>query len=114
MKPRHEKPSRESMGLPPKPTIRNLFKKNATGHAQNQQHNHEHEHAEPESITIHTIAVVIDGEVYEVLRAQDKLADILLAQPTFVLVTEDTSVAKIKYQYKDGKFTDVEGSTTTP
>jgi hypothetical protein len=105
MKPRHDKPSRESMGLPPKPTIFNLFKKNATGHVPQHVHNHL-EHSEPalDKESIHTIALVIDGQVYDVLRAQDKLADLLLAQPTFVLVTEETSVAKVNYKYIDGRF----------
>jgi hypothetical protein len=114
MKPRHSKPSREELGLPPKPSIFNLFKKDAKGHLPSHNHSHGHNHShrsEPENIAIYTIAVVLDGQVYEVLRAQETMADLLLSQPTFVLVTDETSIAKINYKYVDGKFIENEPTT---
>lgn len=69
-------------------------------------------HAIPEEdiIKVYQIAVVLDGEVVEVLRAQEKLADIILSSPKFVLFSsEETDVeiggtyAKERFYSKDGK-----------
>ena len=91
MKPRNKKPSFREMGLGFR-----LFKKK---HAP-----HQHENPAPENIEIYTVAVILDGKVWEVLRAQDRLADMFLANPTFVLVTEETGTAKIGMKYEDEKF----------
>ena len=54
------------------------------------------------SIT-HHIAFVIDGEVVELMHCQEKLAAILLSNPTIVRVLDLTKV-KVGYKYKDNKF----------
>jgi hypothetical protein len=121
MKPRHKIPSPKEAGLVQSISfltrIKNSFSKN-------HEHTHPHAHmpeanlhsghnhnSEPADVKINTIAIVLDGQVYDVLRAQDTLADLLLAQPTFVLVTEKTSVARVNYKYVDGKFIENEPTT---
>jgi hypothetical protein len=53
---------------------------------------------------VSTIAIVVDGEVVDIMRAQPKLTSILLATPTFAKVQPDLAV-KIGDKYSDGKFT---------
>ena len=69
-------------------------------------------HAIPdeEVIKVYQIAVVLDDEVVEVLRAQEKLADILLSSPKFIsFSSEETDVeigghyVKERFYSKDGK-----------
>jgi hypothetical protein len=116
MKPRHKIPTPKEAGI----DTSSFFKKLKNSFSGNHQHsghshdNHSHNHDSPvklENGSVHTIAIVLDDQVYDILRAQDSLAEILLAQPTFVLVTNETSVAKIKSKYVDGKFVDNEQST---
>jgi hypothetical protein len=57
----------------------------------------------PKDIDVHHIAVILDGKVYEILRAQDKLADMFLAQPTFVKFEPEDGV-HIGLLYADGEF----------
>lgn len=57
----------------------------------------------PTDIVVHNVAVILDGKVYEVLRAQDKLADMFLAQPTFALIEPGASI-HVGVRYEDGKF----------
>jgi hypothetical protein len=109
MKPRHKKPKPKDVGMVRTPFF-DLFKKPSE---KQHQHNaqkpeafHDHGTPPPEGIPIYTIAVLLDGQVYEVLRAQEKLADIFLSAPKFVLVDEDTGQARIGMDYKDGKFTE--------
>ena len=60
----------------------------------------------PENITVATIAVVLDGEVQEVIRAQDRLAALFLSEPTFIEVPETLeTVPTIGWAYKNGEFT---------
>lgn len=40
---------------------------------------------EPPSIKVYHLAVVLDDKVVEVMRAQEKLADILTANPQFII-----------------------------
>jgi hypothetical protein len=63
----------------------------------------------PPNIQINYIAIVIDGEVQEVIRAQNKLAAILLSNPTFVEFdpNEIYPVFGIT-KYIDGKLTNVD------
>lgn len=61
-----------------------------------EKHNH---NAEPADIDIYTIAAILDGEVFEVLRAQTKLADMFLSQPKFVLVEEGDDSLTIGQKY---------------
>ena len=107
MKPRHKKPSKKDLGMPSLKFF-DLFKKQEHSHSHTGDkavvHNHGTE--PPKDVPIYTLAVILDGQVYEVLRAQSKLADIFLSSPTFVLVEESTGQAKIGMEYKDGKFTE--------
>ena len=57
----------------------------------------------PKDIEIHHIAVILDGKVYEILRTQDKLGDMFLAQPTFVKFNPEDGV-HIGLLYKNGEF----------
>ena len=116
MKPRHKIPTPKEAGLSSSlffKKIKNSFSKNHKH--DDTQHSHQGGHhasnPEPDNVVIHTIALVIDGQVYDVLRAQDSLADLLLAQPTFVLVTENTNTAKPNFKYVDGKFIEDEPTT---
>jgi hypothetical protein len=54
------------------------------------------------TITKH-LAFVIDGEVVEIMHCQEKLAAILLSNPTTVQVLDLTKV-KVGYKYIDNKF----------
>ena len=58
----------------------------------------------PEGIEVHHLAVILDGKVYEVIRAQDKLADMFLAQPEFVLFDPAVDAVHVGVNYVDGKF----------
>lgn len=100
MKPRHKKPSLRDVGMKGWSLLRTT-KPTEHSHAHD---GHNHGGTPPENVPIHTIAVLLDGQVYEVLRAQDKLADIFLSNPTFVLVGEKTGQPRIGMEYKDGQF----------
>lgn len=67
---------------------------------------------EPEDIVVHHLAVVLDGKVYEVIRAQDKLADMFLAQPEFVLFDPAVDAVHVGVDYVDGKFVHPEQPAT--
>jgi len=116
MKPRHKIPKPSEAGMPSVSIFTKIKNSLSSNHSHDSGNSHSHDkshthNSEPENATIHTIALVIDGQVFDVMRAQDFLADMLLAQPTFVLVTEDTSEAKINYKYVDGKFIENEPTT---
>lgn len=68
---------------------------------------------EPQGIVVHNIAVILDGKVYEVLRAQDKLADMFLAQPQFVMFDPAVDQVHVGVEYVEGKFVHTEESTTS-
>ncbi|MFM5968480.1 MAG: hypothetical protein ACKOQ8_05545 [Micrococcales bacterium] len=53
---------------------------------------------------VYNLAVVLDEHVHEVLRVNDKLADILLAQPKFVEFTSQDHVHPGRTDYVDGQF----------
>lgn len=109
MKPRHKKPKPKEVGMINKSLLGLLRRPAKAAHAHGSQKStafHDHGTTPPEGIPIYTIAVLLDDEVYEVLRAQEKLADIFLANPKFILVDEETGQAKIGMDYKDGKFTE--------
>lgn len=59
----------------------------------------------PRDINIATIAIVLDGEVQEVIRAQDRMAALFLSGPEFIEVPEDIKVTpRIGWKYSDYKF----------
>jgi hypothetical protein len=55
-------------------------------------------------IEINHIAIVIDGEVQDVLRAQNKMAAMILSDPEFVFFDPKDTVVKLGFKYKNGKF----------
>ena len=62
--------------------------------------------AAPANLQINHIAIVIDGKVEEVMRAQNRLAAILLSNPTFVEFDPKEVYPIIgETRYVDGKLT---------
>ena len=59
----------------------------------------------PAGIEVVTVAVVLDGEVQEVLRMQDRMAALFLSEPQFVEVDPDTPRPTLGWTYADGAFT---------
>ena len=53
---------------------------------------------------INHIAIVLDGRVQEVLRAQNRLAALLLSEPEFINFDPKKTEVAIDYLYVDGKF----------
>lgn len=56
------------------------------------------------NIEINHIAIVIDGHVQDVMRAQNRMAAMLLSEPTFVLFDPKETKVNIGYKYENGKF----------
>lgn len=57
-----------------------------------------------EIIDINHIAIVLDGRVEDVIRAQNRLAALLLSNPTFVEFNPETSKIQLNDKYVNGKF----------
>ncbi len=53
---------------------------------------------------VYKLAVVLDDHVHEVLRVNEKLADIFLSQPKFVEFTDADHVHPGRTDYVDGQF----------
>jgi len=53
---------------------------------------------------ISTLAIIVDNEVVDVMRAQPRLTSILLSEPRFVKVNETDGGIKIGDKHLDGKF----------
>lgn len=63
----------------------------------------------PENISINYIAVVLDENVEEVLRCENRLAALLLSEPTFVEFDPKTNYPKTGLtKYVDGNFVNLE------
>ncbi len=61
----------------------------------------------PKGVQINHIAIVLDGRVEEVLRAQNRLSALLLSNPTFVAFDPQEVYPKIGItEYKDDQFVD--------
>lgn len=58
----------------------------------------------PADSDITTIAIVLDGEVQEVIRSEGRLAALLLSEPIFVEVSNDIERPTIGWKYEDGNF----------
>lgn len=58
----------------------------------------------PDGIDINTIAIVLDGRVEEVIRAQNRLAALLLSEPEFVQFDPSVERPTIGWFYENGKF----------
>lgn len=72
-------------------------------------------HAIPDEdvIKVYQIAVVLDNEVVEVLRAQEKLADILLSSPKFVSFSSEETDVEIGGSYVKERFYSKDGRQLT-
>lgn len=71
--------------------------------------NHENDinyNPEPKEIEIYHLAIVLDNEVYDVMRTQKELADVLLSRPEFVLFSPSEQQVFHNMKYIDGKFID--------
>lgn len=53
---------------------------------------------------VNHIAIVLDGKVQEILRAQNRLAALLLSEPEFVNFDPTETKVELEYLYVDGKF----------
>jgi len=53
---------------------------------------------------ISSLAIVVDGEVVDVMRAQPKLTSILLAGPTFIKFNPETTRVRLGDKYESGEF----------
>lgn len=86
-------------------TIQWLIKKVRKPKASAQQSQQQASNAQPSGIDVATIAIVLDGEIQEVIRAQDRMAALILSNPEFVEIP-DTLPEKptIGWFYKDGSF----------
>lgn len=61
----------------------------------------------PKNVQINHIAVILDGKVEEVVRAQNRLAALLLANPKFVAFDPQDVYPRIGItEYKDDEFVD--------
>lgn len=58
----------------------------------------------PLNSDITTIAIVLDNEVQEVVRAEGRLTALLLSEPQFIEVDEDAPRPTIGWIYEDNKF----------
>ncbi len=85
--------------------IDNLIKKQQEySDKKNEEHKKEHENHAPEGTNVNYIAVVLDDKIVEVLRANDKLGDILLSNPVFVPFSPQEDNVRVGHLYVDGKF----------
>jgi hypothetical protein len=53
---------------------------------------------------INHIAIVLDGEVQEIMRAQNRLAALLLSEPKFIEFDPDEVVPEIGWKYENQEF----------
>lgn len=58
----------------------------------------------PQNTVINSIAVILDGQVQEVLRAENRLAALLLSQPEFIEFDPQEVRPEIGWFYEDGTF----------
>jgi hypothetical protein len=68
-------------------------------------HVHESGPTPPVHGQINTLAIVMDGVVQEVIRAENRMTALMLSEPEFVLVPTGTKAPTIGWYYKDGEFT---------
>lgn len=65
---------------------------------------HAHAPSVPADVTINTIAVVLDGQVQEVIRAENRMTALLLSSPEFVVVDGISPTPTIGWEYSNGEF----------
>lgn len=83
-----------------------LQKKVGTTKKQPAVHDHKAAPAAPAHGQVNTIAIVLDGEVQEVIRAEHRLTALMLSDPEFILVKTGTPKPTIGWKYIDGEFKD--------
>lgn len=59
---------------------------------------------QPQNVEVYHLAIVIDEDVVDVIRASQKMADYLLMGPKFVLFSPSLDPVKPQDKYIDGKF----------
>ena len=75
-------------------------------HEEHRSPHSEHENATPETIPVYFIAILLDGEVVDVMRASQKVADYLLSNPQFELFSPSVNNVKIGSKMVDGEWVD--------
>ncbi len=83
-----------------------LEKKVGVTNKQPAAHPHRAAPAEPTHNGINTIAIVMDGVVQEVIRAENRMTALMLSGPEFVLVSAGTKRPTIGWEYINGEFKD--------
>lgn len=58
----------------------------------------------PPRSKINYLAIIMDGEVQEIMRAENRLAALLLSDPKFVEFSPEELPVDIGWTYVDGKF----------
>jgi hypothetical protein len=58
----------------------------------------------PPEVSVYTMAMVIDDDVLDVLRVNEKMADYLLLRPEFIVFSPSETPVKPRDKYIDGKF----------
>ena len=58
----------------------------------------------PPKSQINHLAIILDGEVQEIMRAQNRLAALLLSEPQFIEFNPEEVRPDIGWTYIDGKF----------
>lgn len=95
-----------------KSALKSHDKKKSKSGAANEPSDHshdEHDHSHggysaPEGAKIHHLAMVVVGEVFDIIRAETKLADTFLSQPKFVEFDSEKTTVAVGYKYVDGEF----------
>jgi hypothetical protein len=62
----------------------------------------------PPGAKINYLAIILDGEVQEIMRAQNRLAALLLSEPLIVEFNPDEIKPNVGWSYIDGKFSNYE------
>ena len=62
----------------------------------------------PPGAKINYLAIVLDGEVQEIMRAQNRLAALLLSEPLIVEFDPEEVKPNVGWYYVDGKFSNDE------
>jgi hypothetical protein len=63
---------------------------------------------QPPGSKINYLAIILDGEVQEIMRAENRLAALLLSQPLVVEFFPEEVKPSVGWGYSDGKFFDNE------
>lgn len=64
----------------------------------------EHVPGPPADREVNTVAIILDGQVQEVIRAENRMTALLLSNPEFVVVNDVTPTPTIGWEYSNGEF----------